>query len=120
MKLISLYDLEQPALILLDNGGAKYMNQVGGTACLQKSEHGYLFPLSNDQSNGLLDIKLSEACRDLATLTVESALKIESCLSHLAELDIKVQISRLAQSSEAWVYVQSNHGDAVLTWCNSD
>ena len=96
------------------------MNQVGGTACLQKSEHGYLYPISNDHNNGLLDIKLSEACRDLAVLTDESALRLESCLSHLVELDIKVQTSRLAHSSEAWVYVFSSLGDAVLTWCNSD
>ena len=120
MKSISLYDLEQPALILLDSDGAKYINQVGGTACLQKSEYGYLFPISNDHNGGLLDIKLSEACRDLATLTQESALKLQSCLSHLVELDIKVQTSRLAQSSEAWVYVLSSRGEAVLTWCNSD
>lgn len=96
------------------------MNQVGGTACLQKSELGYLFPISNDYNDGLLDIKLSEACGDLAPLTEESALKIEGCLSHLVELDIKVQTSRIAQSSEAWVYVFSSLGDAILTWCNSD
>lgn len=120
MKSISLYDLEQPALILLDSIGVKYTNQVGGTACLQKSEYGYLVPISNDHNEGSLDIKLSEACLDLATLTEESVQRIESCLSHLVELDIKVQTSRLGQSSEAWVYVQSNLGDAVLTWCNSD
>ncbi len=133
---ISLYGLEQTALILLSDKGVVYQNQTGGNACMQPKAKGLLVPVTNDPPldnlfEGALDYKLSSVCRDLIELSEDVADKIDTILKkELHGLAIVVDRARLNESMEAWVYVNVQDGSedikgvekssAILTWPNSD
>jgi hypothetical protein len=123
---ISLYDLEQAALIVLNKEAPVYTNQTGGSACKQPRENGFLVPITNDPPldsgyEETLSYKLSELCRDMIGLTGNTANAIELLLkAECHEHSIEVDRSLLSKSMEAWVYVTVDTKSAVLTWCNSD
>ncbi|WP_338846302.1 DUF6210 family protein [Massilia sp. W12] len=134
---ICLYNLEQVGIIILDDRGLLYFNQAGGTACLQPSAKGYFVPISNgpplDQPELALDVKLTEVTQDLVGLNPAVAQEINLLLMEVSSSDrYEVDLSKLALSSEAWVYVRvypqgnySTYGasepfEAILTWPNSD
>ena len=122
---ISLYDLEQAAVLLLAENGVVYSNQAGGTACMQPKERGTLIPISNDPPldnfyKGAPPFKLTGACQDLVGLDSGAAEALDKILSEAIEHKIQVDRSRLQESMEAWVYVLFNGQKGLLTWPNSD
>lgn len=133
---VSLYGLEQTALILLSDNGVVYQNQAGGNACMQPKAKGLLVPVTNEPPldnlyEGALDYKLSSVCRDLIELNEGVADKIDTILKkELHGLAVVVDRARLNESMEAWIYVDVQSGSedvkgfsesgAVLTWPNSD
>jgi hypothetical protein len=138
MKRADLFSLTQPALIIPCQSGVLYMQQCGGTACLQRQLEGALVPIDYDY---LLENYKESLQYHLASLfpesnpgvvTEEHAEQIQRMLDRSPlTRGIKVDHSRLADSVESWLYVIV-HGDidstlhgfgdigAVLTWPNSD
>ncbi len=132
---ISLYSLEQAALILLDEGGAHYSNQVGGTMCIQAVTRGVLIPLSNSpplnaDEGAALDVKLATLCQGV-TLGEEEADELDLLFEReVFDYTIVIDRAKLTESVESWVYVnistkcQTHYGftnaSAILTWPNSD
>jgi hypothetical protein len=122
---ISLYSLEQAAVILLSEDGVVYSNQAGGSACMQPREKGFLIPISNDPPladlhKSSLPFKLMEVCRDLIGIDSEVADALDSVLAAELEYPILVDRSRIGESMEAWVYVLFDERKGLLTWPNSD
>ena len=137
MKEFCLYDLEQVGVIILDDGGAVYYNQTGGTACMQPRAKGFFVPISNDAPLGQdeLDLasRLGNATRDSVGLSKFEAVKVNQLLKEVSSSDLyTVDESKLDLSNEAWVYLdispqgEFSHFDgysklkAILTWPNSD
>lgn len=134
-KEICLYGLEQAALILLSDKGVVYHNQVGGTACMQPREKGFLIPITNDPPlvdlyRGSLGYKLSSVCQDIY-IDEEMANKVDAVLKEeLHNQRIRIDRMHLSKSMEAWIYVTVDSGSedikgftetsAILTWPNSD
>lgn len=134
---ICLYDLEQAGIIVLDQRGITYFNQVGGCACVKASAKGYFVPISNDppldQPELALPERLTELTRDLVGLSVEIANQINQLIMEVSSSDrYEVDFDKLDQCSEAWIYLTVYPGGeystfdsdvafkAVLTWPNSD
>ncbi len=122
---ISLYDLEQAAVIVLSEDGVSYSNQAGGTACMQPQEIGILIPISNNSSvddlyRNTFPFKLTETCQDLVGFDSAVADVLDRVLSDVRGHDVKTDRGRLRNSMEAWVYVLFNEQKALLTWPNSD
>jgi Family of unknown function (DUF6210) len=132
----SLDGLSQAALIVLLPSGVAFKAQVGGTWCRQEIAEGVLVPFENDPPLDApelaLHAQLRKLLREIAALTDELADAVDHLLSaHHFTMGARVDRARLAESCEAWVYVdlrETNdsifHGfgncKAVLTWPNSD
>lgn len=117
---ILLYDLEQPALILLGKTGVTYQNQTAGMKCDQRTAEGALLPVP---SYFVADIEGQLV--DADGISEEQAAAIETAWRS-ADRNIRLTVNRdmLNDSQEAWLHVIVNssehNGPAVLTWENSD
>jgi len=133
---ISLYSLKQAGIIILDDSGPTYFNQVGGSVCLQLSTEGYFVPIANDasldQPEMALPGRLSSLTKDMSSLSMAVALELNRLLKEIASTDrYEVDLDKLDKSTEAWVYIKvhpQGHSsiydaakpfEAVLTWPNS-
>jgi hypothetical protein len=134
---VSLYELEQLALIILEESKVIYSNQAGGHYCLQPEAEGVLVVLSADYSlvehkAALVWERLTAVFGGASSYTTEvQAEEIDDLLSfYLVTNNINVDRTRLKDSYEAWVYVDIQ-GDSsiiegfgsckgILTWPNSD
>ena len=136
MKEICLYNLEQAGVIILENTGVVYFNQVGGGACLKAQAEGLFVPVSNDPPLDNMELNLSTRLRSLTKggvgVSHRIAREINALLLEVSSTDTyQVNLGRLKESQESWVYItvtaqgeySQYHGyetfDAVLTWPNS-
>jgi hypothetical protein len=149
--IIQLYDAAGLGVIVLFPSGVIYTNQTGGYSCLHPTEEGVYLPLVSDSFNhesALLDYfykgKWRGACAD--GIDIEDADFIDQLLGKTDNTKfVSVNRQRLADSHEAWVYVNLaatpsrfpelpatyssemsfllygfGAREGVLTWCNSD
>ena len=133
MKEICLYNLEQAGVIILENTGIVYFNQVGGDACLQAQAEGLFVPVSNDPPLGNMELnfstRLSSLTKGVAGVSHRIAREINTLLLEVSSTDTyQVNLGRLEESQESWVYItvipQGEYSqykgyetfDAVLTW----
>nr|WP_277989557.1 DUF6210 family protein [Corallococcus sp. NCSPR001] len=129
-------------LILLGPTGVLYSNQTGGSFCLQPEAEGVFLPLVNELvaqeellSQHFTGPKWRGACAN--GIDEETAQEIERILGLSGvtqEIGLRVDRARLAESHEAWVYVEvpaqpENSfaileripaSQGILTWANSD
>lgn len=135
---IELLGLTQTVLLVPENTGIIYTNQVGGTECDHPEMEGFLIPIEYDIQ---LDNPISSLTFKLCALFPEGnpgivdrdiAIKIQELLdSSPFTTGVIVDLDKIEESKEAWLYVQV-HGTlddtieehsvsgAVLTWPNSD
>jgi hypothetical protein len=133
MRELCLYNLEQTAVIVLDDSGIQYFSNSGGTAAVQSRAVGFLVPLSNDppadQPELALAGRLSAVVKDKNGLSLADAHHINELLRELSSTDVCfVNEERLQQSLESWVHVfvrpQGDYSqfqgfdefEAVLVW----
>lgn len=137
MREVKLWDMSGAALIVPEETGVIFTNQVNGTACDHPKLEGILIPINNDclpeNHENLLETKLC-ALFDGAwdAITDEKANEIDLVLSSFRETEsIAVDRSKIAQSVESWLYVIANETEfscfsgfgeirGILTWQNSD
>jgi len=123
---IQLWNMESAALIVLDENGARYSNQVGGTACSHPVAVGFLVPLMCgdvcERMEGVSHATL-ESCREDAQAELDSM-----------GLDGVLELRETGERDfhEAWIHVtikKTDHGmmpdsyagrAAILTYPNSD
>lgn len=130
---IKLYDAGL-GLIISYPTGVTYSNQTGGTFCLQPELEGAFIPLDAPDAEAALEAWFTTGGGEVIRLPTSDADRIDEILreSQLAP-GITVDRDRLAESSEAWIYVslhETEHAmfrgfapyprSAVLTWQNSD
>ena len=138
MRIVRLWDICSPMLIVPAKTGVIYENQTGGTMCYQDSLEGILIPISNDyypdEYRDSLDYRIialfpegSAGYIDEATATT-----IQQILANYPETQgIQVHWEKLSFSHEAWLHVFVNDVEmapyngfqkceAILTWNNSD
>ncbi|SRR6266446_6846614 len=156
-----LSEIEKPIIRLCDSGGlglivlfpsgVVYTNQTGGTCCLQPTEEGVFLPLVSETFNhdsALLEYfykgKWAGACAN--GIDIEDANFVDQLLAKTDNTKfLSVNRKRLADSHEAWVYVNIaatpsrfpelpatyssemsflmygfGAREGVLTWSNSD
>lgn len=136
MKQICLYNLEQAGVVILDKAGVAYFNKSAGVADVLRVESGFFVPMSNDPPLGDAELGLVHRLRQITLnqegLTQAHANEIDALLLEVSSTDrYKVDIERLDESNESWVYLDivpqgeySNFENfssfkAVLTWPNS-
>lgn len=137
MARVYLGELETVAGILIASTGVTYVNQAGGTACMQPEAEGALFPVDiRSTGAGTSAVTLLDR---LTALFVEEervdegmADAVDQVLAAFyATRGMRVDRHRLADSIEAWIYVvldevengacsEVGRAAAVLTWPNSD
>jgi hypothetical protein len=146
---VLLYEHVGLGLIVAFPSGVTYSNQAGGFACFQPELEGIFIPLRNDclvEGNellspavGLEEYFTGEKWRGAAMhgIDEEDADFIDALLqSHRLSHCLKVDRTRLDESSEAWIHVEVGADEAgeipifsglgpyprygVLTWQNSD
>lgn len=142
-RIVHLFEFEGIGMILLLPTGVTYSNQAGGLTCHHPQAEGCFVPLSD--RSGALVRQLTEHftgpkwvgyCSN--GIDDETANLIDHLLNELPpafEVPISVDRARMAESQEAWVYVQVGAPppgqpvpiveglapcEAVLTWLNSD
>lgn len=148
MPIIKIWDSVGLGLIINYPTGVLISNQTGGTACIQSFIEGIYLPLCNDYSIDTYkfispEIELSkyfggEKYKGTGTtngIDMQDAEHISGILSKFGLQDfIKINIEKLQQSHEAWIYViihpdnnstglLSNFDSelkGILTWSNSD
>ncbi len=136
MRECCLYNLEQAAVILLDEGGVCYFNNTGGSAAIQSRAAGFLVPVSNDppqdQPELALARRLSAVIKNKIGITHADAAAINDLLREMSSSDFYcVDETRLEQSLESWVFIkirpQGEYSQfqgfdeftAILTWPSS-
>lgn len=103
-KQVSLYGLNQLALIIIGESGIIYDNQVGGNFCLQRSEEGTLAIIFD--CTGLILEELEKYCVNKDGLNSDDADCIDKILwKYNSTCMLSVDRNRLQDSAEAWVYV---------------
>lgn len=137
---ISLWGLADVVLIVLEETGIVYENQVMGNCCVQASAEGICVPLSPDypiDSRGrpavmTLGERLGEAVLCAHYLDEKLAVLVDVILNQYPETrGIQVDRDKLSDSGEAWLYVKIEPTESspikdfgpckgVLTWLNSD
>ncbi len=136
---MELWNAEGVYLIILQQSGVFYTNQVGGGACLHPEVEGILLPFNNDflygSSTENLYLQLSQLLENWMYLTNELANKVDILLAKYPETKcVSIDRTKLKKSMEAWVYVdiKENEHDTfrlfkgfgktkgILTWPNSD
>lgn len=138
MRIVNLYGLTQPALIVPCTTGVSYLQQCGGTQCLQRKLEGVLVLINYDylvkNHNDSLEYQLMSFFAGVNPWRIDQGIAehIQQKLdSSPFTRDIKIDLGRLDESVEAWVHVQVVGGlvdalsgfgqvNAVLTWPNSD
>lgn len=140
-KKICLFDLEQAGVIILENSGIHFFNNTGGKANIREEAEGTFAPLSNCLPLGLSHSERTNLCltnqlRKITTqnpaLAPSQVSDVNDVLREISSSDrYQVNLSRLAESKEAWVYVtiypQGDYShfegydtiEAVLTWPNN-
>lgn len=131
MRAITVWCLEQLAIIIKCQSGVQYLNQVGGYACIQAQQEGVLAPLEDIghvMLAGLGKLTLNET-----SLSEEQADQIDEVLqNYYGRLFLRVDRELLELSMEAWIHIVI--GDdafldeldgfagekGILTWENSD
>ena len=133
-KIITLYPLNQLAIILSEPTGIFYTNQVGGNWCTHPEAEGVLV-FVDDNYSGLYH-KIASYTIDLMELTKEDADFLDSVFIRKAKY-LRVDRTKLEDSMEAWihvVFVKPEDGfpghnllysgfdskSGILTWDNSD
>jgi hypothetical protein len=138
MKRVDLYSLTQSALIIPCPTGIVYLQQCGGTACMQREMEGVLVPIDYDYELENYTESLEYELTSLfpegnpGVITQQAVELIQRMLdTSIFTRGIVIDHSRLAESVESWLYVRVSsdldgilHGfgktEAVLTWPNSD
>jgi hypothetical protein len=137
MREVKLWGLSGATLIVPEQSGVTYSNQVGGTACFQMAIEGVLIPLNNDclpeHHEELLETYLCRYFSDLdRVFGADDVPEFNKLLWNFPETTaIRVDESKIEESCEAWIYVIVNENSfsdfsgfgefkGVLTWCNSD
>lgn len=138
MRIVTLYGLTQPALIVPCATGVFYLQQCGGVQCLQRKLEGVLVPVNYDylvkDHSDSLEYRLMSLFEGVNPWCVDQGIA-----EHIQQMldgspftrDIKIDFGRLDESEEAWLHVKVAGGladtlsgfgnmDAVLTWPNSD
>ncbi|MGB3623227.1 hypothetical protein FT643_16985 [Ketobacter sp. MCCC 1A13808] len=110
MRELCLYNLEQAAVIVLDDSGMQYFFNCGRAGAIQSRATGFLVPLSNDppadQPELALAGRLSALVGDNGGLGPADATNINELLRELSSTDICfVNEARLPESCESRVYV---------------
>lgn len=132
---ICLYNLEQVAVLALDEQGPEYFQLSGGPNLVEVSARGLLAPISNDApldmpEAHLMD-QLAQVVKGAVGLNAQQAQAINALLMEVSSSDrYEVNMDQLAHSNEAWVHVRVfPQGDystfdnaepfqAILTWKN--
>jgi hypothetical protein len=130
-KEVSLYGLEQLALIIKMESEVTYSNQAGGYACMQPSCEGVLTIIEDDTK--IIINNISKQTINKTKLTFEDADIIDSILQLNAGVKhLLIDRDKLKESMEAWIHVLINHKNdnstlkgfienkGILTWNNSD
>jgi len=148
MPIIQIWDSVGLGLIINHPTGILISNQTGGTACIQSFTEGVYLPLCNDYSIDthkfispeieLTEYFTNEKYNDTGAINgidIDDAQHITKIISKFGLQNfIKIDIEKLQQSHEAWIYVTIypdnnnisllNNFDyplkGILTWCNSD
>jgi hypothetical protein len=136
MMEVILWDMCDAGLIVPQATGVHYSNQVGGTACFQRSQEGIFIPINHDillgDYDASIEAKLTKVFHDVGSVKVLQADQIDLVLEGSGfTKGIAVDRGRLSDSCEAWVYVDVVETDlsafkgfgkfkAILTWPNSD
>jgi hypothetical protein len=150
LPLVRLYDSIGLGLLLLGPSGVRYSNQTGGHSCLQPEAEGFFVPLRNDLALAPVELLGPEpelqahfvgprhqgtgatSGLDAADTAEISAILARHRLGRVLSLDL----NRLRDSHEAWLYVHVLGDDdgpspifsgfgpypraGILTWGNSD
>lgn len=112
-KKISLFGLNQVALIILGKSGVVYDNQVGGNFCLQRSEEGFLSIIFD--CTGMILKELSEYTIDKIKLNEQDLNNINNILcKYSSTCMLTVDKSRLEDSTEAWIYVDIANREELI------
>jgi hypothetical protein len=143
--LLTFYLWNTPGLSLLipARTGVLYATQTGGHHCLQKSLEGVLMPLFNtyqglNQEESLhrhFVTKFGGWCGEQEAIDPTTAEFVDEVLRRTPSTDwLRVDRARLAESHEAWIYVEPivlretetiewnefSFSSGVVTWPNSD
>jgi hypothetical protein len=148
LPLVRLHNSIGLSLIVFGPSGVRYSNQTGGHGCLQPEVEGFHIPIRNDLTLSPVELLGPEpdlrahfigpkhrGLGALSGLDAEDVAEISRIpqAHQLADV-ISVDLARLAESHEAWVYVHVLRDDGaegfsgfgpyprpgVLTWANSD
>lgn len=133
---ICLWDMVGVGLIIQTKSNCVYFNQTGGTACFHSEMEGYFVPFNFDcdpyDFESSLEYKLSQLFKNSESVSTELAESIDKLLQNNSETNgISVDITKLEDSMESWVYVIirstesnpiscENEMKGILTWSNSD
>ena len=113
-----LWRTDEEGIIILDEKGEEITNQTGGYACHHPVERGrfkrlwyirfeilehYFWHILGGYCWSGIDKEIAQAINKILRWT-----------------PIRVDMDRLKDSEEAWLYVKYWGKPAVLTWCNSD
>jgi hypothetical protein len=141
-NLIVLWGMPDALMLIVEcPSGVRYENQVGGVVCWRGEQEGVLAPV-DVQDSTLAAIRSLPYPQGIEGITIEIANSIDALLAgEVAARMIKVDLARMHQSWEAWIYVEIEAPRAtvqslapeyagsvygfgavrgVLTWINSD
>lgn len=106
-RVINLYSLEQPAIIVKAETGLIYSNQVNGVACSHPRQEGFLVLLSPANKSDIFSpdrwYKQMPELNDALYDEIESVLNGKYSF-HWHVRDIRVD--RAAKNYEAWIHVR--------------
>lgn len=133
MKRVELWRGVEPSLIVADNTGVTYSNQVGGYACNYPQAEGFLVPLGLPEAEARMAAHFTGPAHNgwcSNGITDEDANLLDELFSSRR---IRVDRTRLGECQEAWVHVLMDEpgeigleegvligASAILTWNNSD
>jgi len=108
MLTVTLYDLNQPAIIVKSNTGIIYTNQTNGVACNHPSQEGFLIPLRAPFSG--MDCQVFNPHYWYSnTPALDDSLydSLEESLATLAFWNVRdIRVDRTTKNEEAWVHVK--------------
>lgn len=107
MKIINLYSLKQPAIIVKAQTGLVYSNQTDGVACSHPQQEGFLVLLAPAPGSRVFDPRWWY--NGVQVLNNELFDEIETLLNgkYRFEWHIRdVRVDRSAHNQEAWIHVK--------------
>ncbi|WAS96321.1 DUF6210 family protein [Nannocystis punicea] len=125
----------RPGLIVLDEHGAVYTSQVFGNSCEQVAARGFFVPLDETFPEFIpepVEEALGKLLANAPYLSEREADEVDALLARYGETEfLRVDRTMLAESGEAWVYVDviprgscplsgSGPWKGILVWANSD